>query len=263
MPIDKLRKKPFLFWVRRNFTTGLLVFIPTILTVYLLWVIFIRLDGIISNLVRRIILQNYGKPVIELWHIPHVGIIKFPPPGFGLAILILVIFIIGILARNIIGSRFIRTVERRIRKIPLISLIYFATKQISYVFIKEKGAIFQRAVLLEYPRKGIYSIGFTTTGPTDDLSKVLEITGDVPLPHSESPKEEAHSQAGKKNKVDQKIYSVFIPTTPNPTSGFLLYIPANELIFLDINIEDAMKLIISGGTVLPGESMVAEFAEDL
>lgn len=249
-------KNPGFLWFRKTFTSGLLVLIPTALTIYILWFIFNKLDGIISKVIRRIIFQYSDSYVIKLFDIPYLGPFqKFPFPGLGIAILILLIIIIGILVRYIFGTRFVSIVEKTIKKVPLISLIYFGIKQISYVFIREKGAIFREAVLLEYPRAGIYSIGFVTTETKGKFHNVVKLkkesysSGSEDLQKRDSIIEELNSK---------NMLSVFIPTTPNPTSGYLLYVPEDQLIPLDIGIEDAMKLIISAGTVSPDEDVDME-----
>ena len=248
-------KNPGFLWLRKTFTSGLLVLIPTALTIYILWFIFNKLDGIISRVINRIIYHYSGAYVIKLFDIPHLGQIKFPFVGLGIAILILLIFIIGILVRYIFGVRFVSMVEKTIKRVPLISLIYFGIKQISYVFIREKGAIFREAVLLEYPRKGIYSIGFVTTETKNNFCSVVKLQKGNNL----SSTEESEKRINLFNELNCKnMHSVFIPTTPNPTSGFLLYIPEDQLIPLDIGIEDAMKLIISAGTVSPDEYLNIE-----
>jgi uncharacterized membrane protein len=109
-------------------------------------------------------------------------------------------------------------------KIPLISRVYLAVQQIRDVFVNREGAVFQQVVLLEYPRKGIQAVGFVTS---DEQGIVQETTG-------------------------KTLWAVFVPTTPNPTSGFLLYLPPDDLIPLDMSVEDAMKLIVSGGAYIPG-----------
>ena len=108
-------------------------------------------------------------------------------------------------------------------KVPLVNKVYMAMQQISKVFLVKKQAVFSKAVLVEYPRKGTYVLGLMTS----------EASGEVQY------------------KTEKKLVSVFIQTTPNPTSGFLLFVPSNELINLEMSVENSMKLIISGGAVIP------------
>lgn len=126
-------------------------------------------------------------------------------------------------ARNYFGRKLIELGEWILSTIPIVNKVYRAIQQIAAVFISEKREAFSKAVLFEYPRKGIYSIGFVTR----------DAGGEV------------------KEKLDKEMVSLFLPTTPNPTSGFLLFVPKDEIIVLDMPIEESLKLIISGGAVLP------------
>ncbi|MFH1377288.1 MAG: DUF502 domain-containing protein [Planctomycetota bacterium] len=147
-------------------------------------------------------------------------------PGFGIITLLLVLFFAGMLARTFFGRMFVRISEWFVTKIPGISTVYSATKQMGESLFIGDGSHFEKAVIIEYPRKGIYSIGFLT-GPA--LSAIDALCGN-----------------------DETVF-VFIPTTPNPTSGWLLAVPKKECVFLDMRIEDAIKLVISGGIIVPPE----------
>ena len=149
--------------------------------------------------------------------------VGFEIPGFGFAATVLFVLLTGIFASNIIGRTVLRVMESFFAKVPLFSRIYIAVKQIGEGVIGSQKNLFQRVVMFEYPRKGSWAIGFVTS--------------------------EHHGAL--KRKTEKTIFHVFVPTTPNPTSGFLLFLPAEDLIDLDMTVEDGLKLVISGGAVTP------------
>jgi uncharacterized membrane protein len=136
----------------------------------------------------------------------------------GVVVFVLVITVIGMFARNIIGVAFFRLVERFIDKIPVVKSVFSATKQISQVFLGDRRSAFKRAVLFQYPREGLFSLAFVT-----------------------------------RDEPDEDLVNVFLPTTPNPTSGFLLMVPRGDLMELPLTVEEAIKLIISGGSIMTAE----------
>ena len=198
--------------IRDYFLSGLLVLVPLGLTVVIIWQIFEKLDGLLKNLVAWII-----RDVLDISWIP------LPIPGLGIAAIILLILGAGMFARNIFGRKLIKWAERLLHVIPFVNRIYKAIQEIAKVFLSEKRGVFEKAVLIEYPRRGIYCIGFYTRPASGEIS----------------------------NKTQQELLSIFLPTTPNPTSGFLLLLPEKDVLFLDMSIEEAMKMVVSGGAVLP------------
>ena len=151
---------------------------------------------------------------------------KFPLidiPGIGFIIVLLLIVITGFLASNLIGRRFIAAAERLLRRLPIIRRIYTASKELSEVFFTDKKTAFQRVVLIRYPHHDSFAIAFVTNEKVGTVSDVVE----------------------------EELISVFIPTTPNPTSGFMLMIPFRDTFPLPINVEEAMKMVISGGAFAP------------
>ena len=148
-------------------------------------------------------------------------------PGIGFITLVLLVILTGMLTRNLIGKKLIEFGDRIMARIPIFNRIYTAVQQISQAFLTKKGTVFRKAVLVEYPRKGVYAIGFLTS----------ESRGEV------------------QERTETEMCNVFLPTTPNPTSGFLLLIPKNEITPLDMTIEEALKLVISGGTVVPDKAL--------
>ena len=200
-----LRK--FIIKVRNYFTTGLVLLAPTAISVYVLWVIFRWFDNILGKWYTRL----FEQLDLSVTHIPGLG-------AFTLALLVV---LIGFFARLYAGRKAFDYWDRTINRVPLVNRIYLAVRQISDSFVQGGSIIFQRPVMFEYPRKGLYAIGFVTRdcrGPFCTL-------------------------------IGTEVSSIFLPTTPNPTSGFILFVPRDELIPLDMSVEDAMKLIISAGMV--------------
>jgi len=187
-------------YLKRYFVTGLLVLIPLTLTIFIIVETFNRIDKIIPY---------------KMFGIPRI-------PGLGFLTIIVIILLTGMIARNYIGRKFLNIGDKIVTRIPFISRIYEALKQISHAIFSEKSELFKKVVLLEYQRKGIYSIGFFT----QDTRGVVQ------------------------DMLQEDVVSIFLPTTPNPTSGYLLFVPKREITELDMSIEDAMKLIISGGAIM-------------
>ncbi len=198
--------------IRTYFITGLLVITPVVLTVFMIWWLFNLIDGILGGFLSFVLVKVFGFETMTE-----------PIRGLGFVAILILILITGMLARNYFGGKLILIGEWILTSIPLVNKVYEAFKQISGVFIAEKREVFTKAVLIEYPRKGVFSIVFVTR----------ETGGEV------------------KEKLNQETVSVFLPSTPNPTTGYLLFVPKNEIIELDMTIEESMKLIISGGAVIP------------
>jgi Uncharacterized conserved protein len=192
--------------LRNYFLTGLFLLIPIAVTILILVWGFNQTDAILGDLIYRIF---------------KVRII-----GLGLVTLLLLITVMGMLAQNYLGRKLIEFGEKILHRIPIFSNIYSATKQITDTLTKADKNSFRRVVLVEYPRTGIYSVGF--------------LTGDAPLNISQ--------------KTGKKVLSILIPTIPNPVGGFLIYVPQEGVIFLDMSIEDGFKLIISAGVIQPKEN---------
>jgi len=190
-------------WLRKKLLTGLVILLPTVITLYVIYRVFIFIDNILQPVVTKY-------PFLDI-------------PGIGFIGVLLIILIVGIFAGNFIGRRFIGFMENIVARIPMISRMYRAVKQISEVFLGQESTVFQRAVLIEYPRPGIYAIAFVTS------------SWRFRIPDSE----------------EETFINVFLPTTPNPTSGLFLMIPEDQAIALDCSTEDALKMVISGGAVLP------------
>ena len=199
--------------LKSYFLTGLLVLTPLVLTVFIIWRLFFAIDGLLQGFISKQIIARLGFQIGDQ-----------PITGLGFITIILLILLTGFFARNYVGRKILLIGDNLVSKIPIINRIYIAFQQISQAFLSEKSEVFEKAVLIEYPRKGIHSIGFFTQ----------DTKGEV------------------QNRLDKDVVSVFIPTTPNPTSGFLLFVPKEDAQPMDMSVEEAMKLVISGGAIQPG-----------
>ena len=199
----------FVLKIRNYFTTGLLVLAPTAVSIWILIQVFRWFDNIL------------GKWYTQLFEYLELGDTYFP--GLGALTLFIIITLIGILARQYVGRKMLGIWEKIINHVPLVNRVYVAVRQLSDSFAKGGGIIFQHPVMIEYPRKGIYSIGFVTRRCEGPFCKL----------------------------AGHNVSSIFIPTTPNPTSGVLIFVPEEDITSLGMSVEDAMKLIISAGTVTP------------
>ncbi len=193
--------------LRKFFFTGIIVLLPLIITVYVLLVIFNLVDGLLAELIEKLV--------------------GFPLPGLGILLTVIFVLLVGLVATNVIGKRIIALFERVFTRIPMVKIIYGAVKQIIDAFSIQPRDAFRRVALVEYPRRGIYAIGFVTG----------EGTGEV------------------QEKTAAQVSSIFIPTTPNPTSGMLLLVPQTEITYLDMSVEEGLKWIISGGVVNPRKTL--------
>ena len=200
---DKV-KKSLLVRLRNYFITGAIVLIPIGITIYLTLFI-IKISS--SLLPKQINPNNY---------------LPFDIPGIEILITIILITLIGGLSLSFLGKKILEIFNNMLKKIPILRTIYSAVEQLTESFTQSKGEK-KSVVVLEYPRKGIWVVGFATKENTGEIS----------------------------NKIDENLINIFVPTTPNPTSGFLLMIPKEDLIYLDMTFEEASKFIVSAGTSNP------------
>jgi uncharacterized membrane protein len=196
--------------IRRDFLTGLAVVLPAFLTLYVVWTVV----GFIDNRVMPLVPSAY-RPDDVL--------------GVGLVIFLVFTTIVGALTKGIFGRTIIHWGERVVDRMPVVRSIYNALKQIVETVLSQQSNSFKQACLVEYPRKGIWAVGFIST---DARGELLDKSGEADL------------------------VSIFLPTTPNPTSGFLLFVPRRDVKPLDMSVEEAAKLIISAGLVSPPASAV-------
>ena len=213
--------------IRSNFLTGLIVIAPIGITIWLIW----SLTGWIDSWVLPLIPANYNPvTLINRWTGIEVNI-----RGLGVVTFLVFTFLVGWLAKGLIGRSLISWAESLVLSIPLIRSLYSGLKQIAETVLKQGQQNFEKACLIEYPRKGIWAIAFIST----------------------------HAKGEIQARTDEDVVSVFMPTTPNPTSGFLLFVPRRDTIVLDMAVEDAAKLIISAGLVYPEDKLPPELAAAL
>ncbi len=197
--------------LRNYFLTGLVITGPIGITLWLTWTFIKWVDG-------------WVKPFVPKVYNPETYL-PFSVPGFGLIVAIFVLTIVGFLAANFLGRSLISFGEGVVGRMPLVRNIYSGLKQIFETVLDERGNSFSKAALVEYPRKGLWAIVFIST--------------------------ETKGEVAKRLKDRAQTVSVFLPTTPNPTSGFLLFVPKEDVIELSMGVEDAAKLVISAGLVSP------------
>ncbi len=194
--------------IRGYFLTGLVAVLPLVVTIWILYRIFLFIDKRLTA-----IIEPFDLPLPWLW----MG------KGLTLLAILILILLVGLFVRNIIGRRLLTWGEGLLYRVPIVRRIYPFVRQVSNALLGQKKKFFQRVVLVEYPRKGVYSLGFVT--------------------------KEAAPEIGKKTK--KRLLTIFISTTPNPTSGVLMLFPEKDTIPLEMSVEEGMKLIVSGGTVIP------------
>lgn len=211
------RKRGMFVWLRGSFLTGLVVIAPIGLTLWLIWTVAGWVD-------------SWVLPFVPVWLRPdqYVGLnIR----GIGVVVFLIFTILIGWMAKGIIGKSLIRWGEGLVEGLPVVRSVYKGLKQIAETVFAQSDTSFDKACLVEYPRPGIWAIAFIST------SAKGEIDAKVP--------------------VDESKTAVFLPTTPNPTSGFLLFLPKSTVIELDMSVEDAAKLVISAGLVYPNSQIEA------
>jgi uncharacterized membrane protein len=200
----------FAAFLRRAFLTGLLVVIPSAISLGLCWFFFRWVDHRLVELLRLLVGE--------------------PPAGAGFLLAAALVVTIGVFAQNFFGRRIVELYEAILHRVPVVNQVFPAVRQVAELVLSEKASAFQKVVLIEYPRANSYCIGFLTA---DAPTALAERT-----PHG-------------------KLLSVFVPTTPNPTSGFLLLLPEAEVQVLDMTPEEGIKLIVSGGLLHPGADLPA------
>ncbi len=194
--------------LRKYIIAGLLVWLPLAATVVIVKLVVDLLDNII------LLLPPEYQPATVL---------GFSVPGFGIVLAISILLVTGMLAANLFGRRLVEFWEAILNRIPLVRSIYNSVKQISTTILDSNGKSFRKVVMLQYPRKGIWSIGFLTN---EDVSTDIE-------------------------GLNEDLVAVFVPTTPNPTSGFIIMAPRDDITELDMSVEEGFKFIISMGVIIP------------
>lgn len=185
--------------LRNYFITGLLVFVPLVGTIYVLRVAFNFFDGILMPIVSAVVGQRI--------------------PGLSLLVTVAIIVLMGAITTQAAGKRVLDAFESRLLRIPIVSGIYSMVKEASNALLSDKEGRLKNVVLVEYPRKGLYSIAFTTSSTVGEIQE----------------------------KTTKKTINLFLPSTPNPTTGFLIMVAEDEVIPLDMTMDEAFKVILSGG----------------
>ncbi len=194
--------------MKKYFITGLLIWVPLAITAWVLALIVRTMDQTL------LLLPDALNPE---------RLLGFYIPGLGVIATLLVVFLTGLVTANIIGQRLLRFWEGVLSRIPVVKSVYYSVKQVSDTLFSSSGEAFRKALLVQYPRQGIWTIAFQTGQPGGDV--VNHLPGDC--------------------------ISVYVPTTPNPTSGFFLMLPRKDVIELDMSVDEALKYIISMGVVAP------------
>jgi uncharacterized membrane protein len=194
--------------LKRYLIAGILIWVPVGVTYLIL--------RLVIDLIDRILL------VLPEAYRPE-SLVGFRIPGLGIVLTLSLLLVTGFLAANIVGRRLVARWESLVARIPLVSPIYSGAKKVSETLLSDKGQAFRKVLLVEYPRKGIWSLAFLTS---NQLGEVQAKTG-------------------------KEVACVFVPTTPNPTSGFLILVPRDEIIMLDMSVDEAFRMIVSLGVVVP------------
>ncbi|MBN9062408.1 MAG: hypothetical protein BGP06_06100 [Rhizobiales bacterium 65-9] len=206
-------------WLRTYFLTGLIVAGPVAITLYIAWALVTWVDG-------------WVKPFIPRPYLPETYL-PFVVPGFGLIIMILVLILIGFLTANLVGRTIVDMSERMLARTPFVSGLYKGVKQIFETVFSQSGSSFRKVGLVQFPAPGMWSIVFLSAPATGEVSEKLPAAGEY--------------------------LSVFLPCTPNPTTGFYFYVARRDVIELGMSVEDGAKLVMSAGLIQPAEAQ-AELA---
>ena len=196
--------------LRNTFIAGLVITLPIGVTILILQAMFIWLDGLFAPVARRFTAT--------------------PIPGLGIVSTVLIVFAIGLFATNILGRTFVSFGESIVARIPLFRTVYYGTKQVLQSMTAKERQAFKQVVMVEYPQRGSYTLGFITGETTGEIQK----------------------------KFPEPLMNVFISTAPNPTTGFLLIVPKKDLIVTAISVEDAIKMVMSGGILSPPDLPMAQ-----
>jgi len=193
----------------RNYLIGgLLVWIPIMITV---WVVRF-LSGILDT--SLLLLPPSWRPE---------AVFGTYIPGLGIILSLLILILTGLVMKNLFGVQIVAGLESLVRRIPVVGAIYSGAKTFSETVLTDKGRSFKQVVMVEFPRKGVYSIGFITS----------------------------HELEEAQHKTEQVVTCVFVPTTPNPTTGFIILVPRDEVVYMDMTVDDAFKMLLTLGVVVP------------
>ena len=218
--------KPGLFiWLRDRFLAGVVIAAPIVITLYVVISLFSWLDKPFQKLIRQIVPERWWPSTYLPDQLSLLGITFDTPglPGLGLFVAIILLTFVGAIGTNLIGRSMVRAGDRVLSRLPVVSNVYSLFKQLFETIVSGKENSFKDMVLIEYPKKGTWCIGFVTA----------PLKGEV------------------QTRLGDGMMGVFVPTTPNPTSGFYMFVPKAEVIALDMSVEEGAKMIVSVGMVVP------------
>jgi uncharacterized membrane protein len=214
---DEKTHSPLRKTFRRTFLTGVIIVLPVVVTGWIVHFVFNLLARTLTPVVVQT-LQLFG---LGAWS--QQAWLNYVAPLVSVALSLLLIYLLGLVGTNVIGKQILALVDRLILQVPFVRGIYSATRQFFRTFSRSRGEAFSRVVLVEYPRRDLWTMALVTARTGGEVQE--------------------------KTRAD--MISVFVPTTPNPTSGWLLFVPEEDCVFLDMSVDDAFKMIISGGVVTP------------
>ena len=197
--------------IRRYFVAGLLFWVPIVITVLIV--------RFLVNILDKSLL------LVPVKYQPE-SLLGFSLPGLGVLLALVIVFLTGVVVANLLGRQVLRLWEAILARIPVVRSIYSGAKQVMETLVTGSGKSFREVVMLEYPRKGLWTLAFVT----------------------------GHAMPAAKEKISDDAISIYVPTTPNPTSGFFLMVSVSEVVPLAISVEDGLKLILSTGVLLPKTS---------
>jgi uncharacterized membrane protein len=213
-----VKKDLFVSW-RANFFTGLAIVLPAVVSFGVIFWLFFTVSSITDTLLvflpRKLTHENDG-----------IGGMYWYYSLAALAVAVLLTGVVGLLARNFLGRKLIEWVDASLLRVPLLNKIYGATKQVNEAFTSGNKTSFKTVVMIEFPRAGMYSVGFLTSAAHEEIQQ----------------------------RIGEKLVCVFIPTTPNPTSGFMVLVPENEVTKLEMSVAEGIKFIVSLGSISPEHS---------
>ncbi|MFC1514755.1 DUF502 domain-containing protein [Candidatus Omnitrophota bacterium] len=192
--------------LKRWFFTGLTVLIPIVITIYVISLLFRFADGILGGYINHYVSLHFGYKV----------------PGLGIIFSLLIILLVGAFG-SFLRFRLFKNLESMVMRFPLVGKIYSPAKRIVNLLFRQQKDSFKNVVLVEYPRKGVYSIGLVTNDASDEINR----------------------------KLSRRMINLFIPSSPSPLTGFTLIVPEEEVTFLDMSVEEAIRMLVSGGMVEP------------
>jgi len=195
--------------LRNYFLAGIIVVAPISITLFIVW----QVVRVVDDNVDKLLPSRYNPETY----------LPFSVPGLGLVLMVVLITLVGMFAAGFVGRAIMRTGERLLNRMPVIRSIYGTLKQIFETVFSHSSQSFREVVLIEYPRRGIWAIGFLTGTTRGEIQE----------------------------RVEPQLVNIFLPTTPNPTSGFLLFVPREDVLHLEMSVEDGIKMVISSGIVAP------------